>query len=187
MDIASNSEPEIQPKKPEDKITKAVPKTMPGLEPANKIMVYVAAVALFGMMMVTTLDVFGRYFLNSPITGAYELVGILLAMAGTWSIGYAQIKKGHIRVDFLWRRFPRRGQLILDTLACFIGLIAFSVLTWRLIDLAGYFLTLTKGNATDTLGIPLFPFVVITAIGTGMLALVLLFDLINSLIEVKRR
>jgi TRAP-type C4-dicarboxylate transport system permease small subunit len=187
MNTASNSEPEIQPEEAEDKTINIPSKTESGLRSANKVMVYIAAVALFGMMAVTVIDVIGRYFFNSPLMGAYELVGILLAMAGTWAMAYTQIQKGHIRVDFVLKRLPQGTQLILTSLAHFVGLLACSILTWRLIGLAGYFLSLTKGSKTDTMGIPLFPFVVITAIGTGMLALVLLFDFIHSLAEVKRK
>ena len=187
MNTASDSKPVVQPEGVEDKNTKIPSIIESRLRSVNRVMVYIAAVALFGMMAVTVIDVIGRYFFNSPLMGAYELVGILLAMAGTWAMAYTQIQKGHIRVDFVFRRFPKGGQGILTSLAHFVGLIAFSVLTWRLIVFADYYLSLTKGSATDTLGIPLFPFVVITAIGTGMLALVLLNDFIRSLAEVKRQ
>jgi TRAP-type C4-dicarboxylate transport system permease small subunit len=187
MNTASNGKPEVQPEAIEDKTIKPRSKIESGLLSTNKVMVFIAAIALFGMMAVTVIDVIGRYFFNSPLMGAYELVGILLAMAGTWSMAYTQIQKGHIRVDFIFKRFPKGGQVILTSLAHFVGLLACSILTWRLIGLTDYFLSLKKGNATDTLGIPLFPFVVITAIGTGMLAIVLLFDFIHALTEVKRK
>jgi TRAP-type C4-dicarboxylate transport system permease small subunit len=158
-----------------------------GLHATNRVMVYIAAIALAGMMLLTVADVIGRYFFNNPIRGAYELVGFLLVCAGSWGMGYCQIKKGHIRVDFLLQRFPQKTQAILTVLANLIGLIAFSLLCWRVILLVHYYLTLPKGNATDTLGIPIAPFVIMLAIGLGMLALVLLFDLVHSVIEVKRQ
>jgi TRAP-type C4-dicarboxylate transport system permease small subunit len=153
----------------------------------NRVMVYVAAVTLFGMMMLTVVDVSGRYFFNSPIRGVYELVGFTLVCTGAWGMGYSQIQKGHIRVDFLLKRFSERVQAILTILANLVGLIAFSLLFWRVILLAQYFLNLKKGNATDTLHIPIAPFVVILAVGFGVLALDLLFDLINSIVEAKRQ
>jgi TRAP-type transport system small permease protein len=167
------------------RLTRVASRSEEGITSASKIMVYVSAVALFGMMMVTVADVVGRYVFSKPIKGAFELVGFLMVFAGTWGIAYCQIKKGHIRVDFILQRFSKRVQAILTSVAYFMGLIIFSVLAWRLALLAKYYLDLERGNSTDTLGIPLFPFVVTTVIGMGMMALVLLFDFVHSLTEVK--
>ena len=148
-------------------------------------MAYVAAIALVGMMLITVADVCGRYIFNNPIKGTWELVGFLLVAAGAWGLGYCQVKKGHIRVDFLLQRFPEKVRESLTAFANFLGFAAFSLLCWRCIVYAQYYLSLTRGNATDTLHIPLFPFVLFLAIGTGMLALVLLFDLVHSIAKVK--
>ena len=153
----------------------------------NRVMVYIAAFALTGMMLLTVADVVGRYFFNRPIRGAYELVGFLLVWAGSWGMGYCQIKRGHIRVDFLAQRLSRKSRAILTVLANLLGFIAFTLLSWRVILLVNYYISLPKGNATDTLGIPIFPFVIMLAMGVGMLALVLLFDLVHSFTEVKRK
>jgi TRAP-type C4-dicarboxylate transport system permease small subunit len=160
-------------------------RTESGVQSTNTVMAYVASVALFGMMMLTVADVFGRYVLNNPIKGTWELVGFMLVAAGSWGMGYCQIRKGHIRVDFLLHYFPKKMQAVLTILANFLGLAAFSLLCWRCVLYAQHYLSLTRGNATDTLHIPLFPFVLILAIGAGMLALVLLFDLVHSFAKVK--
>jgi TRAP-type C4-dicarboxylate transport system permease small subunit len=170
-----------------DKLIKTASKSGSWLPPTNRVMVYIAAFALTGMMLITVADVVGRYFFNKPIRGAYELVGFLLVCAGSWGMGYCQIQRGHIRVDFIMQRLSQKTQAIMTILANLIGFIAFSLLTWRVILLVQYYLSLTKGSATDTLGIPIFPFVIMLAMGLGMLALVLFFDLIQSYFEVKRK
>jgi TRAP-type C4-dicarboxylate transport system permease small subunit len=187
MSTASNSKTEARSQQPENKFQKADSRIRSSLLSANRGMVYIAAIGLFVMMMVTVIDVIGRYVFSHPILGAYELVGFLLAVAGPLALGYSQIKKGHIRVDFLFQRFSKRGQAILTSLAYLIGLAVFALITWKLIDLVQYYLSLKKGNATDTLGIPIFPFVIVVAIGCGMLAVVLIYDLVHALIEVKRK
>jgi TRAP-type C4-dicarboxylate transport system permease small subunit len=149
-------------------------------------MAYGAAVALIAMMLLTVADVIGRYLFSKPIKGTYELVGFLLVGAGALGLGYTQVKKGHIRVDFLLQRFPEKVQGIVTVIANFLGFAAFSLLCWRCALYAQYYISAT-GNATDTLHIPLFPFVVVLAVGTGMLALVLLFDLVHSIIQVKSK
>ncbi len=157
------------------------------LSKSNRIMVYIAAIALFGMMGVVVVDVVGRYGFNHPLMGAYELVGYLMAIAGSWAIGYSQVQKGHIRVDFILKRFSRKGQAVITSIAYAIGVVVFSGLCWRMIVLAQYYIGLKHGNTTDTMGIPIPPFIILVAIGLGMLALVLLFDLIQSISEVKKK
>jgi TRAP-type C4-dicarboxylate transport system permease small subunit len=170
-----------------DKLTKVISRAESGLHSVNRIMVYIAAVALFGMMMITVVDITGRYVFSKPISGAWELVSFTLVGASAFALGYCQIRKGHIRVDFLLKRFPEKMQAVLTMLAHFLGLAAFSVMCWRVVLYMQYYLSITKGNATDTLHIPLYPFVLVLAIGTGMLALVLLFDLVHSIAEVTRK
>jgi len=170
-----------------DKLTKVTSRIESGLHLVNRIMVYIAAVALFGMMMITVVDITGRYVFSKPISGAWELVSFTLVGASAFALGYCQIRKGHIRVDFLLKRFPGKMQEALTILANFLGLAAFSVMCWRVVLYMQYYLSITKGNATDTLHIPLYPFVLVLAIGTGMLALVLLFDLAHSITEVTRK
>jgi len=150
-------------------------------------MVYAAVVALIGMMIITVADVIGRYVFSNPIKRTWELVSFSLVFASAFALGYYQIKKGYIRVDFLLKRFPEKMRAVLTILANSLGLAAFSLLCWQAALYTQYYLSITRGNATDTLHIPLYPFVLVLAIGAGMLALVLLFDLGHSFTEVRRK
>jgi TRAP-type C4-dicarboxylate transport system permease small subunit len=164
-----------------------LPRIDAGLALASRIMVYIASVGLFGMMVVVVIDVVGRYVFKHPLLGAYELVGYLMAIAGPWAIAYSQIQRGHIRVDFILKRFSRRGQAVITSISYSIGLAVFSVLSWRMVVLSQYYSSLKHGNTTDTMGIPIAPFAIIVAIGLGMLALILVFDLVHTLAEVKKK
>ncbi|MBN1189156.1 MAG: TRAP transporter small permease [Dehalococcoidales bacterium] len=187
MSTASNNESQVQDRSPEVKAGGTLNRIDAALAKANRFMVYVAAIGLFGMMGITVIDVVGRYIFDRPLMGAYELVGYLMAIAGPWAIGYTQIQKGHIRVDFILKRFSTKGQAVITSFAYLVGIVAFSVLCWRMIVLAQYYFSLKHGNTTDTMGIPIAPFIIVVAIGLGMLALVLLFDLIHTIIEAKRK
>jgi len=187
MTMFSSNEPQAQSQKVEVKSGGILTRIDSGLSTANRFMVYIAAVGLFGMMIVVVIDVIGRYAFKHPLMGAYELVGYLMAIAGPWAIGYSQVQKGHIRVDFILKRFPNKGQAVITSIAYLIGVAVFSLLCWCMITKAQYFMSLTHGNTTDTMGIPIAPFVIMVAIGLGMLALVLLFDLVHTLAEVKKK
>jgi TRAP-type C4-dicarboxylate transport system permease small subunit len=158
-----------------------------GLNSASRGMAIIAACVLAIMTLLTAADVSGRYFFNRPITGTWELIGLFLVCAGTFGIAYCQIRKRHVRVTFLYERLPRRLRLISDGLAYLIGLTAFSLVCWRSgLMTRTYILLGDKGTSFD-LDIRLWPFWLLLTIGTGMLSLVLLRDLIRSLVKVVQK
>lgn len=157
-----------------------------GLYYANKVIAMVAAVVLISMMLLTIADVIGRYFLRKPITGTYEIVGLLLVCAGTWGWGYCQMDKAHVSVTLLLDRLPKKVQTILRSLAYLIGLTGFSLICWRMLLRTLRYFSLTRGGVTETLGIPYYPFMLALAISAGLMALILLIDLWHSLAEVTR-
>lgn len=144
-------------------------------------MTILAAIGLAAMMLLTVGDVFGRYFFNRPIKGTWEVVGVLLVCAGTWGIAYCQLKKGHIRVDVLLARFPKQVRAIIFAISDIMGFVVFAVLCWQALLLAKRYYSLSSGLVTDTLEIPLYPFMLMLAIGAGAMALVLIVDLTRSL------
>jgi TRAP-type C4-dicarboxylate transport system permease small subunit len=187
MSTVPNQKSQAKHQKSKVRISGILDKIESRLALVNRFMVYIAAIGLFGMMAITVIDVVGRYAFNHPLMGAYELVGYLMAIAGPWAIGYSQIQKGHIRVDFILKRLSSRGQAVITSIACLIGVFVFSVLCWRMVVMAQYYIGLKHGNLTDTMKIPIAPFVIIVAIGLGMLALVLLLNLVHSFAEVKKK
>ncbi len=68
----------------------------------------VAGATLFAMMLLTTADVTGRYFFNSPILGAVELTQLMLAAVIFLSLPVVCWREEHISVDLLDAIFPAR-------------------------------------------------------------------------------
>jgi TRAP-type C4-dicarboxylate transport system permease small subunit len=146
----------------------------------------VGAIVLFIMMLLTVGDVVGRYFFKRPIQGAHEITGLLLVCLAACALAYSQIKKGHIRVDLITERLPPKGRQIIDVVAYLFCLFASSLITWQTLIRAGDYFFATRGNLTEVLGIPFFPFLLITGLGFFCLALVSLVDFIQSVIKVIR-
>src|SRR4051812_43727466 len=68
-----------------------------------------ASVLLFGMMVLTFFDVVGRYLLNKPIRGAFEVteLGLLvLIFAGLPLVSHAD---EHVTMDFIDRMLPAQA------------------------------------------------------------------------------
>lgn len=152
----------------------------------SKIMALIAAGFLSLMMLLTVIDVFGRYFFNSPLNGAWEMIGLSLVCAGTWALAYCQSEKGHVNVTVLLYRFSPRMEAVVLCVGYLLGLVVFSIISWGALTRAHKYY-LEKGHYTDILHIPYFPFLLIMAIGIGMLALLLLLDLIHAIGKVVRK
>jgi TRAP-type transport system small permease protein len=158
------------------------------IQTTTKVMAVIAAIVLFFMMLLTVGDVIGRYFFNTPIKGTWEVVGLCLVFAATWGFAYCQLKQSHINVTVLLERFPPRVRAIFTAISLTFGLVGFSIICWRMILQAQKYFLMTRGNTTDTLNIPYYPFMLGLAVGAGVMALMLLYDIVRVIsAEVKRR
>jgi len=116
-----------------------------------------ASVLLFGMMVLTFVDVVARYLLNRPIRGAFEvteLALLVLIFAGLPLVSHAD---EHVTMDFIDRVLPGwllRAWIRAAHVAC--AAIMF-FLTWQIWIKAGRIYG--YGDTTDVLRIAIGPFV----------------------------
>jgi len=153
----------------------------------SQVMAACGAVALAVMMFITVIDVSGRNFFFRPLEGSFELIGILLIIAGSWGMGYCQLKNANIRIDILSERFPSKGKAILWVIAYIVGVMGTGAIAWR-IFLRTHEYTLSRlGSVTDTLSIPIWPFTLLMGIGFTWVCLIYLVNLYQSIREVFKR
>ncbi len=84
------------------------------------------------MMAVTTVDVAGRYFLNRPLPGAFEVTEMAMALVIFAGLSLAAGRREHITVNLLEARLPpavRRWQAVAGDLLCAAVM---AVMTWRI-------------------------------------------------------
>ena len=144
---------------------------------------WIAAGAVTAMMLVTVADVVLRLF-RHPITGTYEIVGLLGAVFASFSLAQTSMEKGHIAVDVLIRKLSPRGQAAADSVNHAVCLLLFATITWQCI---GYARDLRAfGEVSMTLQVPIYPFIYGIAVGCGMLCVVLALNLIQSGIQLAR-
>lgn len=142
----------------------------------------ISAVLLFLLMFLTTADVIGRYFFNRPITGVYELTGLILAINIFFSLGMAQMKRDHIEIDFLTKKFSAIVQTVLIAITSLILLVLMILTTWQLLEYGG---RIYSGNETSgDLGIPLYIFVYLAVVGAVCFTLTFLIDFLNAILKV---
>jgi TRAP-type transport system small permease protein len=71
-----------------------------------------SAITLFALMMVTCVDVVGRYVFNNPLTGSTELTEIAVGIIVFSVLPIISWRNDHIVVDLLDPLFPALAQFI---------------------------------------------------------------------------
>ena len=138
----------------------------PGLQQRRSLSTYISYIgrfALAAMMLLSTADVIGRYFFNSPVLGAYEVTEYLMLIMVFSFLPLAQSEKVHINVDFVFNRLPAGVQNIFMRLNHLVCLLLMILVTWmgiqRIWELK------RTGEASVLLKIPDYPFAAFLVIG----------------------
>jgi TRAP-type C4-dicarboxylate transport system permease small subunit len=139
----------------------------------------VAVVLLFVMMMLTTGDVVGRYVLNSPIPGAYELNEFLMVAVVFLPLALVQAGQGHVRVELVLNRLPFRARLVMETIALIVALALYGLITWY--GLQDALTNLRVGEHTIGLvSLPVWPSQMLVPVGSAVLCLQFLVHIVES-------
>jgi len=145
----------------------------------NRILMIIGGVAVLGLMSLATGNVILRFFFNAPYRGAYEVVGFLGAIVIAFALGYTQKRKGHIVVDILTERFPKRINRILDGINYFVTTIFFAIVSWQVFV---WGMKISKsGEVSETIKIIFHPFVYSVAVGFVVFSFTLMIDFLKNL------
>lgn len=112
----------------------------------------VAAITLFGLMLVTCFDVSGRYFLGNALDGATELTEIGLAILIFAEMPVITWRSGHVIVDILDRMLSSLTLKILGMVSSLIISGSLYVLGLKIYHLAER--SLRRDEVTELLQLP---------------------------------
>jgi TRAP-type C4-dicarboxylate transport system permease small subunit len=142
------------------------------------------AALLAVIVAITTIDVVGRYVLNRPLAGAFELTELLMGALLFAALPLVTLRREHIVVDILDPYVPARLQRIQEVLVqAASGVIQF-VLAWVLVGLGAQ--QQADGLYTHALKLPLAPVVYFAAAATAI-AGVLHFALVAAAVAGRER
>src|SRR6516165_1764869 len=135
-----------------------------------------AAFLLFGLMALTTADVIGRYILNAPIRGAFEVTELLLLALIFAGLPLASRADEHVTLDFIDMILSDRGRLLVRRLVdlfCGLLILGLAWLVWNKANkISGY------GDTTEVLRLPVGPFVYFMAAMVALTGIVHLVKVI---------
>jgi TRAP-type C4-dicarboxylate transport system permease small subunit len=144
---------------------------------------YLGAVCLFALMMLTFLDVGGR-FLRKPILGATEVSALLMGFLVFFTFGHTTVRRGHLRADFIFSRLPLRTRAVLDIITHSLAVILVGFMSWRMFVFAETFRT--SGRYTQTLNIYLWPDAYIIAIASLLMVTSLILQVLETARDLAR-
>lgn len=141
------------------------------------------SVALVAMMIVTVIDVAGRYLFNTPILGAFELTEFLVLILIFSFLAHTQSQKRHICCEILADLLPNKIQFVSGVINSIISLVLFGLITYmgivKAIEL------MQTGESSPNLVIPNYPFAFFLALGGLVMCIEYAKDIITLLIKGK--
>lgn len=139
---------------------------------------WIAGLSLVLMILLIVFNGIKRVF-SAPFSGTTEVAGWLGAIAISFALGYTQLHHGHVDIDLLVQKFPKRLQKFVSIVVTLASLLFFMVVGWQLIQ---YGFSLMEGNnVSQTLRISFYPLVCLTSLGFFGLTLALFKDLVDQL------
>ena len=113
------------------------------------------AVALFALMVLTCVDVIGRYWFNAPVPGASELTQFGMGIIVFGALPLVSGHGGHVTIGLMEMITAGRVAMVQRLVMAVTATTALAVMGWRLLvtgsDLASY------GDTSSYLRIPLAP------------------------------
>lgn len=148
----------------------------------TRILFWIAGAGLVGMLALIVADVIGIKVFSQPVPGGIEYVSFLAVVAIAFAVAFTQVMRGHVAVDFIVEKFPRRLRLVFDTITVLFSVCLFALLAYYSFK---YGNSLRRsGEVSMTQNIPFYPFVYGMAVCFAVMLLVLLMDFAKQVAKV---
>lgn len=122
---------------------------------AEKALEAIMALCLIAMASITMIDVVGRYFLNTPLQGGYEIVQYLMALAVFAALPLTTRSEGHLTISLFTDRLTGMAQRVHHVFVLAVSAMALALIAWRMSEQAA---VMARSKAmSGSLGQPLAP------------------------------
>ena len=140
---------------------------------ADAVLGAVASGLLLAMMLLTVVDVVGRYILKRPVRGAFEVTELMLLVLIFAGLPLVSFSEEHAVMDFIDRLLGPRAQRALERAVQLVCAAFLALLTW-LVWLKADRIWAYR-DSTDVLRIVYGPFVYFMAITLGLASVIHLY------------
>ena len=133
---------------------------------------YFAALILFVTMVMTLVDVLGRYFFSTPLPAGHELTELLVGLVVYAAIPLITIRNQQITITLFSTRLRGLFRYMLDTILPLFSAVVMGLFAWRLVVQASKLAEF--GSATLYLQWSIYPFVYFMGVMAALSALIYL-------------
>ncbi len=148
---------------------------------ATASLAVIGGIALISLVVLIVAGVLMRYAFGQPILGANEIIQLAAVALVMSALPYCTSLNGHVGVDVFDRFLGRFGRRAGDVLARVLSGWVLSVLCHRAalkaLDAAEF------GDATNMLGLPLWPFYAILAAGAGLVVAIFAIQCVEVIVN----
>jgi TRAP-type C4-dicarboxylate transport system permease small subunit len=143
---------------------------------APLFLAWIGGICLIALVLVIAVGVVFRYAFGQPILGINEIVQLTAVALVMSALPYCTAQGAHVGVDVFDRLLGRWGRWFGDILSRLLSGYVLSVLCRRAalksLD------ALEWGDATNMLGLPIWPFYAILAAGTGLCVVIFAIEIL---------
>lgn len=132
-----------------------------------------SAVCLLLLMIVTFVDVMGRYFFKSALPFTVETVQVGMGLVVFFGLALTTLDNGHITVDVISSALPRRIGRAFGIVSAICSIAFFSLMAWQLWERTLSFKR--DGLTTEILLLPVYPVAFVMALAAAFAALVCIY------------
>ena len=137
-----------------------------------------AGICFFAVMILILANIIMRKVFGLPITGTFELVGLLTATGLGLALANCELNDGNIAMSIVTDRLPRNVQLFINAIVHLVSLGFFTMVVWRVFVYGSS--ALNRGLVSSTASLPIFPFIFLLGANVFCLWLVLAFKFTKS-------
>lgn len=152
------------------------------LDKFSGLLKIIGAVALTCMMLLTVVDVIGRFF-KYPIFGSVELVGFLATIVVAAALPYTHKVDGHVGVEILVRLLSKKKQLLIDIFTQIVSLVLFALITWQMFLYAEEIQA--TGEVSMNLEFPIYYIVYLLAFGLLIFSVTIIETIFKNIKKLK--
>jgi len=105
------------------------------VDATNNRLGVITSYVLYIAILITMVEVIGRFVFNHPTIWAHEVTTHLFGFYSIMAGGYLILVNFHTRVDVLWARFSPRGRAIIDLCTCGFVFLFLGMLFWQSIPM----------------------------------------------------
>lgn len=145
----------------------------------SRIMNIAASAVLAAMTLLTVSDVFLRYFFKKPILGTTEITENMMVCLTFFALAWCAIQQSHLKVDLVMSRFSPKMQAVVESITSSAGLAMVALIAWRSFIEA---LAMQELNIISSLlKMPVYPFYHVVALGSALLCIVMITQVIENI------